>query len=137
MDKELIVTNGCFDILHIGHVRLLNYAKSIAPKLVVLLNSDVSIKLLGKPPGRPINPEQHRKEFLLSLDAVDDVILFNEKNPSSLISQLMPGTYVKGADYSSVDFPESRLVRSYGGKVLFFDHTGHSTTNIIRLLGSL
>lgn len=97
-----IFTNGCFDLLHIGHIRLLQFAKSLGTELIVGLNSDESIKRL-KGVNRPFYDERTRKEMLCALGCVDRVILFEEDTPLGLIFSLRPDVIVKGADYSAVD----------------------------------
>ena len=98
----IIFTNGCFDILHLGHIELLKYAKSLGDTLVVGLNSDESVKKL-KGSTRPINNEQTRKTILESLRFVDSVVIFNEETPIKLIKQIQPDIIVKGGDYKKED----------------------------------
>ena len=130
--KKIVFTNGCFDILHVGHVRYLTTAKSFGDILIVGLNTDESVKKL-KGENRPINNEKDRAEVLLGLKAVDYVVLFGERTAENLVSEIRPDVYVKGADYTVDKIPEAKIVKSYGGQielVKFVD--GHSTTNIIR-----
>jgi glycerol-3-phosphate cytidylyltransferase len=130
-NKKIIFTNGCFDIIHAGHVRYLNAAKSFGDILIVGLNSDESVRRL-KGASRPINSEQDRAEVLLGLKAVDYVILFDESTAENLISDVRPNVYVKGGDYNLENLPEAKIVQSYGGKVEFINLVaGRSTTNII------
>ena len=131
MKKNVILTNGCFDILHLGHVKLLKYAKSIAPYLIVLLNSDDSIRKLEKGIDRPINNQKERYEVLKSIRFVDEVIIFEEKTPLKIIEEIKPQFYLKGGDYKIEDLSEAEIVKGYGGKVYLFSHTGHSTTSLI------
>tara|TARA_Y100001968_G_scaffold216649_1_gene199398 strand:+ start:12902 stop:13315 length:414 start_codon:yes stop_codon:yes gene_type:complete len=131
MQYSTVVTNGCFDILHIGHIRLLKYCKSLADDVIVLLNSDTSVKLLNKGIDRPINPQYERYEILMSLKYVSQVIIFDEKTPCKLIDDIKPQFYVKGGDYIIDQIPETSIVKKYGGEVKLFLHTGHSTTKII------
>ena len=130
--KKIVFTNGCFDILHAGHVRYLTAAKSFGDVLIVGLNSDESVhKLKGE--GRPVNSESDRKEVLLGLKAVDEVIIFSEQTAERLISEIKPDVYVKGGDYTLETLPEAKIVQSYGGKVEFVQLVeGRSTTNIIK-----
>ncbi len=131
-NKKIVFTNGCFDIIHAGHVRYLTQAKSFGDILIVGLNNDESVRRL-KGESRPINPEQDRAEVLLGLKAVDYVILFGEKTAESLISEVRPDIYVKGGDYNLENLPEAKIVMSYGGKVEFINLVaGRSTTNIIK-----
>lgn len=124
---KIIFTNGCFDILHIGHVRLLEYAKSLGDYLIVGLNSDESIKKL-KGEKRPINNQEDRKEILKSLKPVDEVLIFNEQTPLELIKKIKPKIVVKGGDY------KKEQVVGYGlAEVIIFNYIdGHSTTQIIK-----
>ena len=134
--KKIVFTNGCFDILHVGHVRYLTTAKSFGDILIVGLNTDESVKML-KGENRPINNEKDRAEVLLGLKAVDYVVLFGERTAENLVSEIRPDVYVKGADYTVDKIPEAKIVQSYGGQielVKFVD--GHSTTNIIRKISS-
>ena len=131
-----VVTNGCFDVLHVGHIRMLNYCKSLGDHLIVLINSDSSVKRQGKIGDRPINNQNDRVEMLLALKAVDQVIVFDEITPSRYIAELRPDIYVKGSDYQGVSFPEKDIVLSYGGRISYFNHTGHSTTKLMQSICS-
>jgi len=132
-----IFTNGCFDILHVGHVRLLKKAKSLGDHLIVGLNSDNSVKE-NKGNSRPINLENDRKEMLLSLESVDTVIIFDDKTPCELIKRIKPNVIVKGGDYDPNDFtsmPEAKIVKEYGGEVFIYPLVENkSTTNVIEKL---
>lgn len=131
-NKKIIFTNGCFDIIHAGHVRYLTAAKSFGDILIVGLNSDESVRRL-KGASRPINSEQDRAEVLLGLKAVDYVIIFGEDTAENLIADVRPNIYVKGGDYNLENLPEAKIVMSYGGKVEFINLVaGRSTTNIIK-----
>lgn len=119
--RPLVFTNGCFDLLHVGHIRYLNQAKSYGRSLVVGLNSDQSVQQikpqeLGKP-SRPIIPAEQRAEILLGLKAVDAVVIFEETTATATISELQPDIYVKGGDYTVATLPEASTVKSYGGKI--------------------
>ena len=130
--KKIVFTNGCFDILHVGHVRYLGAAKDLGDILIVGLNTDASVKIL-KGNDRPINNENDRAEVLLALKAVDDVILFGEKTAEDLIAKVKPDIYVKGGDYTLDTLPEAKIVQSYGGRVEFIPMVaGRSTTNVIK-----
>ncbi|MGL5508436.1 MAG: adenylyltransferase/cytidyltransferase family protein [Microcoleaceae cyanobacterium] len=119
--RPLVFTNGCFDLLHVGHIRYLNQAKSCGRSLVVGLNSDQSVRQikpqeLGKP-SRPIIPAEQRAEILLGLKAVDAVVIFEETTATATISELQPDIYVKGGDYTIATLPEAPTVQAYGGKI--------------------
>lgn len=131
MKKGVVFTNGCFDILHEGHVRYLNQAKKLGDHLVVGLNSDESVKRL-KGESRPINNEQSRKYVLENLKAVDEVILFSEDTPLQLIQKICPQYLVKGGDWSIASIVGSDFVLGYGGVVKSLNfQEGFSTTNTI------
>lgn len=129
--KTFVATNGCFDILHVGHVRYLQKTKSLADFSVVMLNSDKSVKLI-KGDSRPINNESDRAEILTALNCVDYVVLFEEKSPAGLLEKIKPDIYTKGADYTLETLPEREIVERNGIKVEFIEFVqGKSTTNII------
>ena len=132
--KMVVFTNGCFDILHAGHVRYLTEAKKLGDVLVVGLNSDESVRKL-KGAGRPVNPESDRAEVLAGLRAVDHVVVFAEDTAEEMVRQLQPDVYVKGGDYSLERLPESAIVASYGGRTVLVPMVeGRSTSNVIRKL---
>lgn len=136
-NKMVVFTNGCFDILHVGHVRYLSAAKSFGDILIVGLNTDASVKIL-KGSDRPINNENDRSEVLLALKSVDYVVLFGERTAEELIAQVKPNVYVKGGDYTLETLPEAKIVQSYGGRVEFIQMVaGHSTTNIIKKISKV
>ena len=129
--KSYVATNGCFDILHVGHVRYLSKTKSLADFSIVMLNSDKSVKLI-KGDSRPINNEQDRAEILSALSSVDYVVLFEERSPAGLLEKIKPDIYTKGADYTLETLPEREIVERNNIKVEFIDFVqGKSTTNII------
>lgn len=129
--KRIVFTNGCFDIIHAGHVRYLTTAKNFGDVLIVGLNTDESVRRL-KGATRPINNQNDRAEVLLGLRAVDHVIFFGEETAEILISEVKPDVYVKGGDYTLETLPEAQIVQSYGGRVEFVDMViGRSTTSII------
>lgn len=129
--KRIVFTNGCFDLLHAGHVRYLAKARSFGDCLVLGLNTDESVRRL-KGPSRPINREEDRAEVVGALKSVDYVVLFGEATAEDLISRVRPDVYVKGGDYTLETLPEGKIVASYGGKVEFVDMVeGRSTTNVI------
>lgn len=126
MKNKIVFTNGCFDILHVGHIRLLDYAKSLGSVLIVGLNSDASVKKL-KGDKRPINNENIRKEMLLALKSVDEVIIFEQQTPIELIKKIKPDIIVKGGDYK----PEEVVGFGLSEIVIFNYLNGYSTTKII------
>jgi rfaE bifunctional protein nucleotidyltransferase chain/domain len=129
--KTFVATNGCFDILHVGHVRYLQKTKEYADYLIVMLNSDISVKSI-KGEDRPINNELDRAEILNSLSCVDFVVLFNEKSPAKLLEDIKPDVYTKGADYTLETLPERDIVLRNNIKVEFIEFVqGKSTTNVI------
>jgi rfaE bifunctional protein nucleotidyltransferase chain/domain len=115
IEKPVVFTNGVFDILHRGHVTYLAQARSLGASLVVGVNADISVRMLGKGEDRPINPEIDRMALLASLESVDLVVPFSEKTPVSLIAQIRPDIYVKGGDYDIETLAETALVRTWGG----------------------
>lgn len=130
-NKKIVFTNGCFDILHAGHVRYLKESKKFGDILIVGLNSDVSVKKI-KGDSRPINPEMDRAEVLAGLEAVSYIVLFDETSPVKLLEEIKPDIYTKGADYTVETLPEAKTVLSYGGKIEFIKFLeGRSTTKII------
>ncbi len=134
--KTFSATNGCFDILHVGHVRYLEKTKSLADYSVVMLNSDNSVKML-KGKDRPINNEQDRAEILTALSCVDYVVLFEEKSPAKLLEEIKPDIYTKGADYTLETLPERDIVLRNNIKVEFIEFVqGKSTTNIIKKINN-
>lgn len=129
--KTIVTTNGCFDILHVGHVRYLEKTKTFADILIVALNSDKSVKSI-KGEGRPINNENDRAEVLSALRCVDYVVMFDEDSPVELLLQIKPDVYTKGADYTIETLPEAKPVMQNGGRVEFISFVeGKSTTSII------
>ena len=129
--KTIVATNGCFDILHVGHVRYLQKTKSFADYSIVLLNSDKSVRSI-KGEGRPINNENDRAEILCALSCVDYVVLFDEDSPRNLLDEIKPDVYTKGADYNMETLPEADIMIKNGTKVEFISFVeGKSTTNTI------
>ena len=126
-----VFTNGCFDLLHVGHLRLLWFARSQGDRLVVGLNSDESVRRL-KGPTRPITPVDERREMLLALEPVDQVIIFHEDTPFNLIEALRPDVLVKGPDYAGRECCGAKLVESYGGRVVIpVWPLQHSSTQLV------
>ncbi len=132
--KKIVFTNGCFDLLHKGHIDLLNEASTYGDILIVGLNSDKSVKIL-KGKDRPIENEKIRSKKLLKIKVVDFVIIFNSETPKTLINKIMPDVLVKGGDYNKDDVVGSNEVISSGGKVKIVPLTkGYSTTSIIKTM---
>lgn len=129
--KTVVTTNGCFDILHVGHVRYLEKTKTFGDYLIVLLNSDKSVKSI-KGPSRPVNNEMDRAEILSALRCVDYVVLFDEDSPRNLLDEMKPDVYTKGADYTMETLPEADIMKKNGTRVEFIDFVeGKSTTKTI------
>ena len=136
-NKKIVFTNGCFDLLHVGHVRYLQEAKNLGDILVVGLNSDASVKAL-KEDLRPIQQEQDRGEILSALECVDWVILFDELTPLKLISQVKPDILVKGGDWSIENIVGAKEVIQWGGEVKVLQFVpGHSTSGLINKILTL
>lgn len=130
--KKVVLTNGCFDLVHAGHVRYLREAASFGDILVVGLNSDASVRSF-KEPGRPIISEGDRAEVVAALEMVDYVVVFGEPTAEALVAELMPDVYIKGGDYRLETLPEARIVQGYGGQVkLVSYHEARSTTGMIQ-----
>lgn len=139
--KTIVHTNGCFDILHVGHIRYLQDARALGDLLVVGVNSDDSVRRL-KGPERPIVPEFERAEVLAALECVDYITIFSEDTPVELIRAIRPDIHVKGGDYRPEDLPESEVVRSVGGRieVIPLSNTaseGYSTSDLVTRIKSL
>lgn len=130
--KKIVFTNGCFDLLHVGHIRYLSNAKKLGDFLIVGLNSDESVKIL-KGQNRPINQFEDRAMLLLALRSVDLVIMFEEQTPENLINKIVPDVLVKGGDYDIEDIAGYHTVIKNGGKVKTLDfYKGYSSTNYIK-----
>ena len=129
--QRVVFTNGCFDILHAGHVRYLEAARAMGDCLVLGLNTDASVRRL-KGETRPVNTELDRAAVVGALVAVDYVVLFDEPTAETLIEKVRPAVYAKGGDYTRETLPEAKIVEKYGGEVHFIDLVpGRSTTKII------
>lgn len=129
--KTIVTTNGCFDILHVGHVRYLEETKKYGDVLIVALNSDKSVRRL-KGEGRPINNENDRAEVLNGLKSVDYVVLFDEDSPADLLAEIKPDVHTKGADYTVETLPEAKIIMENGGRLEFIKFVeGKSTTSTI------
>ena len=128
----VVATGGCFDILHAGHIACLEAARNMGDALVVLLNSDSSVRRL-KGPGRPVMSAAERARVLLALRCVDAVEIFDEDDPTAALDRLRPDVWVKGGDYAGAPIPEAELVEGWGGRVALVPYLdGHSTTSILR-----
>jgi rfaE bifunctional protein nucleotidyltransferase chain/domain len=129
--KTIAFANGCFDVLHVGHIRYLQDAARVADVLVVGVNGDESVRVL-KGEGRPVMPEHERAEIIDSIRGVTYVIVFDEKSPARLLQTLEPDFQCKGTDYTADSVPEGEIVRAYGGKVVIVgDPKDHSTTAVL------
>jgi len=134
LGHKIVFTNGCFDILHLGHITYLEQAKAKGDILIVGLNSDASVKRL-KGAERPIKDEQSRASILAALSSVDLVIVFEEDTPIDLISAVVPDVLVKGGDYKKENIVGANFVEEYGGKVEIIPFLeGHSSTDLINKL---
>lgn len=136
--SRVVFTNGCFDVLHIGHTRYLQAAKALGDILVVAVNSDRSVRILNKGPGRPIIPEAYRMELLAALSCVDYVVLFHDPDPLACITAIRPEVLVKGGDWPVQDIIGREFVESLGGKVTTIPLVSDwSTTALIQYIQSL
>lgn len=132
--STVVTTNGCFDVLHLGHLRYLQAARQLGDLLVVAVNSDSSVREL-KGENRPLVPEEERAEMLAGLSCVDYVVIFPELTPISLLSELKPNIHVKGGDYKLEELIERDVVEANGGKVIVgLNVPGKSTTNLIEVI---
>jgi len=130
--QRITLANGCFDLLHVGHVRYLRAAKKLGDRLIVAVNSDESVQAL-KGPGRPLMPAEERAEILAALADVDAVVIFSEPDVRSLIRELRPDIQAKGTDYTPDTVPERDAVLEYGGQVeIVGDAKNHSVSEMIR-----
>ena len=131
--QRIVLTNGIFDLLHVGHLRLLRAARALGEVLVVGVNADAAV---GKP-GRPLVPEAERAELVAALEPVDYVVIFSEPTADSLLRAIRPDVYAKGADYSSTTLPEAATAREVGARVEFIPLIhGRSTTSLLSRLTS-
>ena len=143
--ERAVFTNGCFDLLHLGHVRYLQEARTLGDFLILGLNDDAGVRRL-KGPGRPLVPEQERAELLAALSCVDYVTIFAEPTARTLLQLLQPAIYVKGGDYANAQssepdttrLPEAKVVQEYGGTVRLIPYQPHhSTTDLIAAINRL
>jgi len=132
--KKVVTTNGCFDLLHVGHVRYLQAARELGDMLIVAVNSDSSVRAL-KGENRPLIPEVERAEMLAGLECVSYVTIFSELDPIPLLTKVKPDIHVKGGDYKLEELIEREAVESYGGKVIVgFNVPGKSSTDLIKTI---
>jgi rfaE bifunctional protein nucleotidyltransferase chain/domain len=133
---QVILTNGCFDLLHVGHIRYLHAAKELGGKLVVALNGDESVRKL-KGEGRPVMNELERAEILAALTDVDAIVIFPEPDVRAIIREIHPDVHAKGTDYTAESVPERDEVTAYGGRIAIVgDPKDHSTTEILEQMRS-
>jgi D-glycero-beta-D-manno-heptose 1-phosphate adenylyltransferase len=132
--KRIVLANGCFDLLHVGHVRYLRGARALGDVLFVGLNSDAAVRRL-KGPGRPLMPIAERAELLAALREVDHVVVFDDDTADGLVTRLRPHVQAKGTDYTPESVPERASVRAVGGRVVIAgDPKAHSTRDVIALI---
>jgi rfaE bifunctional protein nucleotidyltransferase chain/domain len=130
--KRVVFTNGCFDLLHPGHIRSLQTARALGEVLIVGINSDESVRTL-KGAGRPVIPAEERAEILVNLDCVDGVVIFEELTPQRVVAELLPDVLVKGADWLGNQIVGRAEVEAAGGKVILVEVVeGYSTTEILK-----
>ncbi len=133
--ETVTLANGCFDLLHVGHIRYLREARALGGKLVVGINSDESVRKL-KGPQRPAMPESERAEIIAALESVDAVVVFGEPDVRALIREIKPDIQVKGTDYTAESVPERDEVVKYGGRVAIVgDPKDHSSTELLGKIG--
>ncbi len=129
--RRIVLANGCFDLLHVGHVRYLTAARALGDVLFVAINSDAAVRRL-KGPGRPLMPAAERVEVLGALRPVDHVVVFDEDTADRLIALLRPDVHAKGTDYTEASVPEAASVRAVGGRVAIVgDPKEHATRDVI------
>jgi rfaE bifunctional protein nucleotidyltransferase chain/domain len=132
--RRVVLANGCFDLLHVGHVRYLAAARQLGDLLIVAVNADAAVRRL-KGPGRPLMPAAERAEILAALAAVDHVVVFDDDTADGLVGRLRPDVHAKGTDYTRESVPEREAVRAAGGQVAIAgDAKDHSTRDLITLI---
>ena len=135
--RKIVFGNGCFDLLHVGHVRYLKGAKALGDVLIVAVNDDSSVTGLGKR-KQVVTPARERAEIIAAIEGVDYVILFSEPNVERLLRILQPHIHAKGTDYTEESVPEGEIVRAYGGRVAIVgDPKDHSTRDLIKTIKEL
>jgi D-glycero-beta-D-manno-heptose 1-phosphate adenylyltransferase len=134
--RKVIFANGCFDLIHVGHIRYLQNARALGDALILGINSDASVAAL-KGAGRPLQSEEDRVEMATSLDCVDYVLLFDALTVDDILKELRPDVHAKGTDYTEESVPERETVRAYGGRVAITgDPKDHSTRDLIQIIVS-
>jgi rfaE bifunctional protein nucleotidyltransferase chain/domain len=129
--RKVVFGNGCFDLIHVGHIRYLQGARALGDLLVVGINSDASVRAL-KGDGRPLQPQDERAEIIASLECVDYLVVFDEPTVERLLLEIKPDIHAKGTDYTDESVPERDTVRSYGGRIAIVgDPKGHSSRDLI------
>src|SRR5437763_16918244 len=132
--KRIVLANGCFDLLHVGHVRYLEAARALGDVLFVGINADATVTRL-KGPGRPLMPAAERAEVLAALRAVDHVVVFDDETADTLVAAIRPAVHAKGTDYTPDTVPERETVRAYGGRVVIVgDPKAHATRDAIQTI---
>jgi rfaE bifunctional protein nucleotidyltransferase chain/domain len=132
--RAIVLANGCFDLLHVGHIRYLRAAKALGGRLVVAINSDAGARRL-KGEGRPFMPEQERAEIIAALEDVDAVVVFSEPDVRALVREIRPDVQAKGTDYTAESVPERDVVRECGGRVeIVGDAKDHSSSEMLRAM---
>ncbi len=132
--RKIVFANGCFDLIHVGHIRYLQNAKELGEVLILGINADASVAAL-KGPGRPLQTESERAEMLASLDCVDYVLLFDALTVDDILHELQPDIHAKGTDYTQESVPERETVQAYGGQVAIAgDPKDHSTRDLIKTI---
>ncbi len=132
--ERMILANGCFDLLHVGHIRYLRGAKALGGKLVVAINSDASVRAV-KGAGRPLVPAEERAEIVAAMSDVDAVVIFDEPDVRALVREIRPDVHAKGTDYTADSVPEREVVLECGGRVeIVGDPKGHSTSEFLSRL---
>jgi D-beta-D-heptose 7-phosphate kinase/D-beta-D-heptose 1-phosphate adenosyltransferase len=132
LGKTLVFANGCFELLHVGHIRYLQAARELGDLLIVAINTDQSLRLI-KPDRRPVNSDRERMEIIAALESVDYVVPLNERTPAELLALLRPHVHTKGTDYTLDRIPERVVVEAYGGRVeLVGGPKERSTTAMLR-----
>lgn len=134
--KKIVFTNGCFDIIHVGHIDYLSKARKLGDVLIVGLNSDSSVRSI-KGPSRPVNNQRDRATVLAAMHFIDHIIIFSDPTPARLIRLIRPDVLVKGADWKIADIVGADLVLSYGGKVSRIPYIkGYSTSSVLKKIGN-
>jgi rfaE bifunctional protein nucleotidyltransferase chain/domain len=134
LKRKVVFANGCFDLIHVGHIRYLQKAKELGDVLIVGVNQDSCVTML-KGRGRPLQPEAERAEIIASMDCVDYVLLFDAPTVDGILRELRPDVHAKGTDYTEESVPERETVRAYGGRVAIAgDPKDHSTRDLIKII---